>query len=632
MGAIVAPNRPSSRLVSPLGAAVPRGVSSATPSIPSITTMHRRTHRCGELRAAQIGTEAILAGWVDTIRDQGRGLVFIDLRDRTGVTQAVVEAGEGAEAALLAAARSLRREDVAALRGRVRSRAGGTNPRLATGEIEIAVEALEILNRAEQPPILPDDAEAERMDEEVRLRNRHIDLRRPRMQSILGLRSQVAKIARDHFHALGFLEVDTPLLIRSTPEGARDFVVPSRLHPGEFYALPQSPQLFKQILMVAGCDRYLQICRCLRDEDPRADRQAEFSQIDLEMSFTDREEVIETMGGFARRLWRETLGVEIPEIPRMRWQEAMDRYGIDRPDLRFGLEIVDLSDLAAECEFAVFRDAIAVEHRGRPGVVRAIRVPGGAAALSRKSIDALGEFVKGFGLGGLPTTKVAEGGFETGVAKFLAPIEGALRERLGAAPGDLLLFGVGRWETVCKALGELRLRIARELDLIPADRWEFLWVVDFPMFEFDDDSNRWVALHHPFTAPLPGQEEVLDRDPGACLSAGYDLVVNGSEIAGGSIRIHRREIQEKVFALIGLSPEEAQAKFGFLLRALRHGAPPHGGIAFGFDRLVMHLAGTENIRDVIAFPKTQSGADLLCEAPSEIDERQLRELRLRVQG
>jgi aspartyl-tRNA synthetase len=594
--------------------------------------MLRRTHRCGQLRSSSIGEKVVLGGWVDAIREQGRGLVFIDLRDREGVTQAVFEAAEGGDGELLAAARSLRREDVAAIRGVVRSRASGSNPRLATGEIEIAATSLEILNRAEQPPILPDDAEAERMDEEVRLRNRHIDLRRPRMQSILGLRSRVTRIAREYFHERGFLEVETPLLIRSTPEGARDFVVPSRLHPGEFYALPQSPQLFKQILMVAGCDRYLQICRCLRDEDPRADRQAEFSQIDLEMSFTDREEVIETMGGFAKRLWGETLGLEVPEIPRMAWQEAMDRYGIDRPDLRFGLEIAEISDLAAACEFGAFREAVAASHRGRAGVVRAIRVPGGAASVSRKSLDALVEFAKGFGLAGLASAKVSAEGFETGIAKFLAPIAAPLRERTAAAPGDLLLFGAGRWETVCKALGEVRLRLGRELSLIPEGDWRFLWVVDFPMFEFDEAGNRWVALHHPFTAPLPGQEPLLESDPGRCLSAGYDLVVNGSEIAGGSIRIHRREVQEKVFALIGLSAEEAQAKFGFLLRALRHGAPPHGGIAFGLDRVVMHLAGTDNIRDVIAFPKTQSGADLLCEAPSTIDAAQLRELRLRTEA
>jgi len=592
--------------------------------------MVRRTHRCGELREEHVGREVVLNGWVDVLRDQGRGLVFLDLRDRTGITQVVFESGIDGE--IMNLARSLRREDVAAVRGVVRRRAGGSNPRLATGAIEIEAREVEVLNRAEQPPILPDDAEAAKMDEEVRLRNRHIDLRRPRMQQILGLRSKVTRIAREYFHERGFLEVETPLLIRSTPEGARDFVVPSRLHPGEFYALPQSPQLFKQILMVAGCDRYLQICRCLRDEDPRADRQAEFSQIDLEMSFTDREEVIETMGGFARLLWKETLGVEVPEIPRMTWTEAMNRFGIDRPDVRFGLELVDVSDLVRESPFAVFADAVRTLHRGRPGCVKAIRVPGGAASLSRKATDALGEMAKSFGLGGLPLAKVTAAGFETGVAKHLEGIAAPLRERLGLAPGDLVLFGVGRWETVCKALAEIRLRLGRDLGLIDDSVWRFLWVVDFPMFEYDEEASRWVALHHPFTAPLPGQEPLLESDPGACLSAGYDLVLNGSEIAGGSIRIHRREIQEKVFSLIGLTAAEADAKFGFLLRALRHGAPPHGGIAFGLDRVVMHLAGTDNIRDVIAFPKTQSGADLLCDAPSTIDEAQLKELRLSVRG
>ncbi len=591
--------------------------------------MPRRTHRCGELRESHVGSNVVLNGWVDVCRDQGRGLVFVDVRDREGLTQAVFEAS--AESSdVVALARSLKREDVVAVSGTVRLRTAGPNPRLATGAVEIAATGLEILNRAEHPPILPDDAEAAKMDEEVRLRHRHLDLRRPRMQAILGLRSKVTRIAREYFHDRGFLEVETPLLIRSTPEGARDFVVPSRLHAGEFYALPQSPQLFKQILMVAGCDRYLQICRCLRDEDPRADRQAEFSQIDLEMSFTDRDEVIETMGGFAQQLWKETLGVEIPEIPRMSWADAMNRFGIDRPDLRFGLELVDVSDLVAESPFAVFTDALAATHLGRAGCVKAIRVPGGATTVTRKSIDALTEFVKRFGLGGLPTVKVTEQGFETGIAKFLDGCAATLRERLGAVAGDLIVFGPGRWETVCKALGELRLRLGRELGLIDETRWEFLWVVDFPMFEFDEDGNRWVALHHPFTAPLPGQEPLLESDPGGCLSAGYDLVCNGSEIAGGSIRIHRQDVQKKVFELIGLGPEEAEAKFGFLLRALRHGAPPHGGIAFGLDRVVMHLAGTDNIRDVIAFPKTQSGADLLCEAPSEIDAAQLDELRLAV--
>ncbi|MGA1043667.1 MAG: aspartate--tRNA ligase [Phycisphaerales bacterium] len=592
--------------------------------------MSRRTHRCGQLRESHVGEEVVLNGWVDVTRDQGKGLVFVDVRDRDGVTQAVFEATPSGESELMVAARSLRREDVVAVRGVVRLRAGGANPKLATGAIEVAGTGLEILNRAEHPPILPDDAEAEKMDEEVRLRHRHLDLRRPRMQAILGLRSQVTRVAREYFHDRGFLEIETPLLIRSTPEGARDFVVPSRLHAGEFYALPQSPQLFKQILMVAGCDRYLQICRCLRDEDPRADRQAEFSQIDLEMSFTDRDEVIETMGGFARRLWKETLGVDVPEIQRMTWLDAMNRFGIDRPDLRFGLELVDVSDLVADSPFAVFTDALASKHLGRSGCVKAIVVPGGAAGVSRKMIDALTEFVKGFGLGGLPTVKVTEQGFETGIAKFLDGCGAALRDRLGAKPGDLILFGPGRWETVCKALGELRLRLGRELGLIDPSRWEFLWVVDFPMFEYDEDGARWVALHHPFTAPLPGQEPLLESDPGACLSAGYDLVCNGSEIAGGSIRIHRQDVQKKVFELIGLGAEEAEAKFGSLLRALRHGAPPHGGIAFGRDRGVRHLAGTDNIRDVIAFPKTQSGADLLCDAPSAIDAAQLDELRLAV--
>jgi aspartyl-tRNA synthetase len=526
-------------------------------------------------------------------------------------------------------AQGLRREDVIAIRGIVRVRGGGANPKLDTGEIEVLATELEVLNKAETPPILPDDQEAEKMGEEVRLRNRYIDLRRPKMQGILETRSKIAQFTRAYFHQRDFLEIETPLLIKSTPEGARDFVVPSRLEAGAWYALPQSPQLFKQILMIAGCDRYIQIPKCLRDEDPRADRQAEFTQIDLEMSFIDQEDVLDTMGEFAVELWKETLGVDVGEIPRMTWHESMEKYGIDRPDLRFGLEISDISDLAAKTDFKVFHAALEKTSPMGSGVVKAFRVPGGAAKLTRKLTDGYSDWIKTFGAGGVPTTKCTGDGFESGVGRFVEPIAAELIERLGCEAGDTVFFTADTWEVATKAIGELRIKVGRDLDLIDKSAWKFVWVVDFPMFELDEANNRWVALHHPFTAPKPGQEGLLETDPGHCISAGYDLVVNGSEIGGGSIRIHQPKVQQKVFDLIGLSPEEADAKFGFLLRALKHGAPPHGGIAFGLDRLVMHIVGTDNIRDVIAFPKTQSGADLMIEAPSQIDDAQLAELHVR---
>ncbi len=587
--------------------------------------MLKRTHMCGLLRPEQVGQTVVVCGWINTYRDQGRGLVFCDLRDREGMVQVVFNL-EDVPPDVVAAARGLRREDVIAVRGVVRLRAGDPNPRLATGQVEVVGNTIEVLNKTETPPILPDEHEAEKIAEETRLRYRYIDLRRPRMQHILRTRSRVTKFARDYFSTNGFLEIETPLLIKSTPEGARDFIVPSRLSPGSWYALPQSPQLFKQILMVAGFDRYLQICKCLRDEDPRADRQAEFSQIDLEMSFVDREDVISMMSGFVSGLWKEILGHEIGAIPTMTWHEAMERFGIDRPDTRFGLEITDVSDIARTADFRVFADALAKPN----GVVKAIRVPGGAETLTRKLTDAWGEWVKTFKAGGLPVVKLTAGGWETGIAKFLAGAPGeALKARLGLVPGDAVLFAADTWNIATKTLGELRLRVGRELGLIPQGTWNFLWVIDFPMFERDEERGRWVAMHHPFTSPNPDQFELLSSDPGGCLSAGYDMVVNGSEIGGGSIRIHSTEIQQRVFNLIGLTNEDAERKFGFLLRALRQGAPPHGGIAFGLDRLVMHLVGTDNIRDVIAFPKTQNGADLMIEAPGPVDQEQLDELQVR---
>jgi aspartyl-tRNA synthetase len=579
--------------------------------------MLKRTHTCGQPRIADAGKTIALNGWVNTYRDQGRGLLFIDLRDRDGLCQVVFDL-EGGHPNVVNAARALRREDVIGVRGTLRKRAGDANPKLHTGEVELVAEELEIFNKAENPPILPDEHEAEKIGEETRLKYRYIDLRRPRMQHILRTRSKVTKLARDYFAANGFAEIETPLLIKSTPEGARDFIVPARLHQGMWYALPQSPQLFKQILMVAGFDRYIQICKCLRDEDPRADRQAEFSQIDLEMSFCDREDVMTMMGGFAHAVWHDILGYDIGQIQRMTWQEAMDRFGIDRPDLRNPLEIRDVSDIVKGSEFQVFQQALAKTRAGRNGCVKAIRVPGGAEKLTRKLTDGYTEFVKQFKTGGVAVAKFTATGFDTLVA------------RLGLEAGDSVLIVADFWDTATKALGELRLKVGRDLGLVDEKEWRFLWVVDFPMFDWDDDGKRWVAMHHPFTSPNPDQFDFLESNPGGCLSAGYDLVVNGSEIAGGSIRIHRMDVQEKVFKLIGLTQADAEAKFGFLLSALRHGAPPHGGIAFGLDRLVMHLVGTDNIRDVIAFPKTQSGGDLMIDAPGPIDEQQITDCGMKV--
>lgn len=590
--------------------------------------MLRRTHTCGELRESHIGETVNLNGWVNAYRDHGTGLIFVDLRDRYGLTQVVFDR-EDADQSLLDQADKLRNEDCIAVRGVVRVRDGGPNPKLATGKVEVVVGELDVLSKTANPPFLPDD-KSSLPNEERRLRYRYMDLRRAEMQRILTVRHRVSQIARRFFDGHGFLEIETPMLTKSTPEGARDFIVPSRLQPGCWYALPQSPQLFKQILMIAGLDRYMQIVRCFRDEDLRADRQPDFTQIDLEMSFVDRDAVLEIMEAFARELWMEVLGVELPVFERLTYRDAMDRYGIDRPDRRYGLELVDISDLAAKTGFKVFLSAL----EGERGVVKAIRVPGGSEKLTRKITDGYTEFVKQFGAGGAPTVKyTAEGRFDTGVAKFLEPIAGELVERLGLEPGDQVFFGADSYSVCTRALGELRQKIARDLDLIPEGAWAFCWVVDFPMFEWDAETRRFYALHHPFTAPRPDQVEAFmacdinDVDGvESIVSAGYDMVVNGSEIGGGSIRIHRQDLQRKVFGLIGMSEEEAKAKFSFLLEALSYGAPPHGGVAFGLDRLVMHLAGTDSIRDVIAFPKTQTGADLMCDAPSPVDAAQLQEL------
>ncbi len=589
--------------------------------------MRPRSHTCGELRPEHVGQTVTLAGWVNNYRDHG-GVVFIDLRDRDGITQIVFHPENQAAHDL---ADTLRNEDVIWVQGEVLERGVNpdtgeslTNPKMKTGAIEVEAKELEVLAKSDTPPFTPQDAS--KVKEETRLRYRYIDLRGDLLQENMRVRHQVTKIIRDYHDEHGFLEIETPYLCRSTPEGARDFLVPSRVQSGKFYALPQSPQLYKQVLMMSGMEKYVQIVRCFRDEDPRADRVAEFTQVDLEMSFVNPDDVMNCCEGLIRRIWKEVLGLDVPPIERMSYADAMNRFGSDRPDLRFGLELVDVSDIVKETEFKVFTGAIA-----EGGIVKAIRVPGGAT-LTRKQTDGYAEWVKQFGAGGLPVTKIEDGKFATGVAKFIEPVTAPLIERLGAEDGDLICFGVSaKPDIVHRVLGELRIKIAHDLELIQPGQWKWLWVVDFPLIEWNEDEKRWDSLHHPFTAPRDEDVELLENDPGKALSKAYDLVLNGSELGGGSIRIHRSDVQQKVFNLLGIDEEEARAKFGFLLDALRFGAPPHGGLAFGLDRILMHLCDTTNIRDVIAFPKTQMGGDLMVEAPSPVDDMQLKELNLRVQ-
>ena len=582
--------------------------------------MLKRTCTCGDSRKDQAGETITLSGWVNTYRDQGKSLVFIDLRDRYGMTQVVFD-GEDTPEEVMELGSSLRREDVISVEGIVRLRDGKPNAKLETGEIELVAQKIEVINRTAKLPILPDDHDADKIGEEHRLRYRYIDLRRPRMQKILALRHKITQFTRNFFTDNGFLEIETPLLITPTPEGARDFIVPSRHQVGLWYALPQSPQIFKQILMIAGCDKYMQICKCLRDEDPRADRQAEFTQIDLEMSFVEQDDVLAIMGEFAKKLFQEVGDIDIGELPHMSWRDAMDHYGSDRPDIRFDLKLTDVTELASKTDFKVFTEACT-----SGGTVKAMRVPSGAEKLTRKMTDGFAEIAKTYGAGGLPVVKYQGGEFATGVAKFVEPIKDELVEALGLEDGDIVMFGVGSYRVACTSLGEVRLAVAKELDLVPEGLFRGLWVIDFPMFDWNEDAQRWVSEHHPFTAPLASHLDILESDPRNCLSSGYDLVINGAELGGGSIRIHTPEVQSKVFKLLGLSQEEAEDKFGFLLNALRYGAPPHGGVAFGLDRLVMMMVGTTNIRDVIAFPKTQTGADLMCEAPGKADPAQLEEL------
>ncbi len=585
-----------------------------------------RTHYCGALRSANIGEEAHVMGWCQSRRDHG-GVIFVDLRDYSGITQVVFK--REIDEASHTLAESIRSEYVLACRGKVSPREeGNVNPKLPTGEIEVLVAELKILNRSKTAPFVVDER-ARVDDERLRLTYRYLDLRRTSMQRNLMLRSQALHVVRNYFNAHHFFEIETPILTKSTPEGARDYLVPSRVNPGQFYALPQSPQLFKQLLMCSGYDRYIQIARCFRDEDLRGNRQPEFTQIDLEMSFTQPGEIFQLIEGMFKRLFQETIGilVDLP-FPRMSYQQAMEEYGSDAPDIRFDLKLVDLSEVAGECNLKVFSEVV-----DRGGVVKAICVPGGAD-FSRKDLDDLTGFVVRYGAKGMAWVKLNEGGWQSPIAKFFSEThKRSIEEKMEGRVGDLILFCADNRKIVADSLGNLRKEIARRRQLIPEDDFRFVWVTDFPLLEYDEEAKRYNAVHHPFTMPnLEDLEKHYDSDPSQIRSIAYDVVLNGVELGGGSIRNHREDIQRKVFRLLELEDNEARMKFGFLLDALSYGAPPHGGIALGFDRMMMFLVNTDSIRDVIAFPKTQKSTCLLTGAPSAVETSQLDELHIRVKG
>lgn len=583
----------------------------------------KRTHRCTEVTTAHIGQEVTVMGWVQKSRNKG-GIIFVDLRDRSGILQIIFEENDcGAEN--FAKAEKLRSEFVVAVTGRVEARSGAVNTNLATGAIEIRANSMRILSESETPPF--PIGENSKTKEELRLKYRFLDLRRPDIQKNLMIRSQVATLTRAFLASEGFLEIETPTLIKSTPEGARDYLVPSRVHPGSFYALPQSPQLFKQLLMCSGYDRYFQLARCYRDEDLRADRQPEFTQIDMELSFVDVDDVLDVNERLLKKLFKEICGfdVQLP-IPRMTWQEAMDRFGSDKPDLRFGMELKNVSEVVKGCEFAVFKGALE-----NGGSVRGINAQG-QGHMPRKKIDALVEYAKGFGARGLAYVAISEDGtVKSSFAKFMKEEEmTALISAMDGKPGDLLLFAADRNKVVFDVLGNLRLELARQLDLLKKDDFKFLWVTEFPLLEYSEEEDRYVAMHHPFTMPMDEDIQYIDSDPGRVRAKAYDIVLNGVEMGGGSVRIHQADIQSKMFEVLGFTPERAGEQFGFLLEAFKYGVPPHAGLAYGLDRVVMLMVGADSIRDVIAFPKVKDASCLMTEAPGQVDDKQLEELHIAV--
>ena len=587
-----------------------------------MSTLFKRTHMCGTLNISNVGEEVVLNGWVAKRRNLG-GLIFVDLRDKTGIVQVTFDDKIPKE--LFDRADSLRSEYVVGVKGKVCERSA-KNANIATGEVEVFATDLVVYSEADTPPIyIKDD---DNVDDNLRLKYRYLDLRKTKMQRNLTFRHQVTKLARDYFDSCGFTEVETPMLIKSTPEGARDYIVPSRVYPGSFYALPQSPQLFKQLLMVGGTDRYMQIVKCFRDEDLRADRQPEFTQIDLEMSFVDMDDVIGIQEGFLKKIFSELMGVEIKTpLPRITWDEAMERYGSDKPDTRFGFELKKLNDVVKDCEFKVFTDALAAG-----GDVRGICIDGGSEQFSRKDIDKLTEQAKAYGAKGLVWIRAAEGEYNSSVNKFFSQEQlGEIASIFDAKPGDLILICSDKPKVVFDTLGFLRREIARRMGLLDDKQYNLLWVVDFPMFEEDDETGDLKAMHHPFTCPKLDQVHLLDTDPVSVKAEAYDIVLNGVELGGGSIRIHDKDLQAKMFEVLGLTKEECEEKFGFLIEAFKYGAPPHGGLAYGLDRLVMLLLGEQSIREVIAFPKNQNAQCLVSEAPAPVDKAQLDELGISVE-